>query len=358
MVNQSFADRISDIADGNRIALICRDYQLMLVPGMVRERHPDSMIHFSFETPWPWLSELELLPIAWRSELLNSLLSADVVSFPIDADKNAFIACVRSHFSSKLDKQPASVRFGADLLTIDSHDVRLSVLAPSVRSPQFNTVLNFSPTQRFIMDLSEHDSKHTFVTVDRSDPHKNIVRSINAYGELLKRRPDLAETTRYLLMLTPGPTHISAYRRVSEEVRRAVRKVNDAVKNSNPIRVYEENNFYRAIAALSVYDTLVSIPVADGVGRSPLDGPVVNTKNGGMILSENDATSDLFSDKASIVSFTDVAGITNAMEEAVDESSESRSAKSAAIQDIVGLLDPAATVHQIISELHEASNTR
>ena len=51
VVNQSFADRISDSADGSQIALICRDYQLMLVPGMVRKRHPDSLIHFSFETP-------------------------------------------------------------------------------------------------------------------------------------------------------------------------------------------------------------------------------------------------------------------------------------------------------------------
>ena len=223
---------------------------------------------------------------------------------------------------------------------------------------QFKSVIDFGPTQRFIKNLSGDDSKHTFVTVDRSEPHKNIVRSINAYGELLKRRPELAESTRYLLMLTPGPTHISACKRVSEEVRRATRKANDAAKNSDPICVYEENNFYRAIAALSVYDTLFSIPVADGVGRSPLDGPIVNTKDGGMILGENDAASYLFRKNASIVSFTDIAGISNAMEKAVDESPEIRSAQATAIQDIVSSLDPAATIHQIISELHEVSNSR
>ena len=358
VVNQSFADRISDSADGSQIALICRDYQLMLVPGMVRKRHPDSLIHFSFETPWPWPSELELIPIAWRSELLNSLLSADVVSFPTAADNNAFIACVRSHFSSVSDNRPTKVGFRNDLLTKDLHEVRLSVLTPSVRSMQFKSVIDFGPTQRFIKNLSGDDSKHTFVTVDRSEPHKNIVRSINAYGELLKRRPELAESTRYLLMLTPGPTHISACKRVSEEVRRATRKANDAAKNSDPICVYEENNFYRAIAALSVYDTLFSIPVADGVGRSPLDGPIVNTKDGGMILGENDAASYLFRKNASIVSFTDIAGISNAMEKAVDESPEIRSAQATAIQDIVSSLDPAATIHQIISELHEVSNSR
>jgi trehalose-6-phosphate synthase len=77
-----------------------------------------------------------------------------------------------------------------------------------------------------------------------------------------------------------------------------------------------------------------------------------------MILGENDAASYLFRKNASIVSFTDIAGISNAMEKAVDESPEIRSAQATAIQDIVSSLDPAATIHQIISELHEVSNSR
>jgi trehalose 6-phosphate synthase len=357
-VNQSFADRISNSADGSQIALNCRDYQLMLVPGMIRERHPKSLIHFSAETPWPWPSELELLPIAWRSELLDSLLAADVVSFPTDPDINAFIACVRSYFSSQSDDHLPEIKYRSNSLVVGTHSVRLSVLAPSVRSPKFKEVVRFPQTQRFIDGLAVDESIHTFVTVDRSEPHKNIVRAINAYGELLKRRSDLTESTRFLLMLTPGPTHISAYKRVSEEIRRAARKVNEAAKNSNPVRVYEENNFYRAIAALSIYDTLVSVPVADGVGRSPLDGPIVNTKNGGMILSENDATKGLFGDSVSTVGITDIAGISFAMEGAADESPESRFTKSEAILDILRSIDPTSAARQFLSELNEVDHTQ
>lgn len=289
--------------------------------------------------------------------MLDSLLAADVVSFPTDADINAFIACVRSFFSSQSDDHLPEIKYRSSTLIVGTHSIRLSVLAPLVRSPKFKEVVRFPQTQRFIYDLAVAEPIHTFVTVERSEPHKNIVRAINAYGELLKRRPDLTESTRFLLMLTPGPTHISAYKRVSEEIRRAARKVNDLAKNSNPVRVYEENNFYRAIAALSIYDTLVSVPVADGVGRSPLGGPIVNTKNGGMILSENDATKGLFGDSVSTVGITDIAGISFAMEAAADESLESRFTKSEAILDILRSIDPTSAARQFLSELNEVDHT-
>jgi trehalose-6-phosphate synthase len=125
------------------------------------------------------------------------------------------------------------------------------------------------------------------------------------------------------------------YKTVFEEIRRAARKVNEAAKNSNLILIYEENNFYRAIVALSIYDTLVSVPLADGVGRSPLDGPIVNTKKRGMILSDNDATKGLFVDSVSTVGITDIDAISAAMEAELYESSKSRFTHSEAILDNV-----------------------
>jgi len=103
---------------------------------------------------------------------------------------------------------------------------------------------------------------------------------------------------------------------VFEEIRRDARKVDEAAKNSNLILVYEENNFYRAIVALSIYDTLVSVPLVDGAGQNPLDGPIVNTKNRGIILSDNDATKGLFGDSASTVGITDIDAISAVMEAA------------------------------------------
>ncbi len=226
-VNEAFAKEISEVAGDGSLTLVSRDYQLMLVPGFVRDELPDSVIHHSFETPWPCPSEFELLPATWRAELLESLMSADVLSFPSVVEIKAFIACAQAH-TSELD----TVRDG---LVYRGHITHLSVSAPPVRAKQFKTLVEFPTTQRFVEGLTDSETRHTFVTVDRAEPHKNIVRSINAFGVLLKQQPELASKVRFLLFLTPGPAHVSAYKRLSDEIRRSARRINQNFSDSNPV---------------------------------------------------------------------------------------------------------------------------
>ena len=219
-VNQMFADEVSVAADNDSFALISRDYQLMLVPGMVRKSHPDAAIHHSFETPWPWPSDFEIFPPEWREQVLESLLMADFISFPSSRDIRAFIACTTVFMG--MDGRVETLT--GNSISFAGRNVRLVVSPPSTRSVQFKSVADFDATKRIISDLNSEDFGHTFVTVDRAEPHKNIVRSINGFGELLRREPEIVSHARYLLFLNPGPAHISAYKRLSDEIRRAARR--------------------------------------------------------------------------------------------------------------------------------------
>ncbi|MBN4064161.1 trehalose-6-phosphate synthase [Dehalococcoides mccartyi] len=352
-VNEAFAAEVSIAAGEDEIVLVCRDYQLMLVPGIVRLSHPDAIIHFSLDTPWPWPSEFELLPASWRTELLESLLSSDVISLPSSIDIAAFVACSKMFLGERVEVADASDGVS---LSFNGRTIHLRISPFSVRSKKFSSTLEFAPTQRMIGDLKNDQYSHTFVTVDRSEPHKNIIRSITAFGELLKQNPDLVGKVRFLLFLTPGPAHISAYKRLSDEIRRIARSVNDRTNDAKSVQVHLENNFYRAIAGLSQYDTLVSVPVVDGISRVVLDGPLVNDKDGGMIISETMSATKLLSDHASVVSFTDVQAITRAMAEAVSESASERAKKSANIRQIVltfGSEEPMLRTIEAIAEVDD-----
>lgn len=346
VVNESFAREIVGAAGEQQFAVLCRDYQMMLVPGLVRKMRPESVIHQSFDTPWPWPSEFELLPAAWRIELMESLLSADVISFPSTNDIDAFAFCVRMYSSDVVVDGGTISRAG--------QNVRLTVAAPQIRSEKFKSITELPGTRRHIDDLADDRYSHTFITVDRSEPHKNIVRSINAFGGLLVKQPDLARNVRFLLYLTPGPAHISAYKRLSDEIRRSARRINENFDGVNPVQVREENNFYRAVAALSIYDTLVSVPVVDGAGRAALDGPVVNSRDGGMILSETNVASGIYGDLVPTVSITDVAAMTRAMAEAVSEPPDQRKRNADAMREIVAAESGGASdlsIRQILAEL-------
>jgi trehalose 6-phosphate synthase len=207
-----FADEVSVAADNDSLALISRDYQLMFMPGMVRESHPDAAIHHLFETPWPWPSDFEILPSEWREQVLESLLTADFISFPSNRDVSAFIACAIDFMGGRVEI------LAGNSISIRGRRVNLIVSPPYTRSDQFKSIKDFEATKRFIGDLKSECFNHTFVTVDRAEPHKNLVRSINGFGELLRREPELASRVRYHLFLNPGPAHISAYKRLSDEI--------------------------------------------------------------------------------------------------------------------------------------------
>jgi trehalose 6-phosphate synthase len=330
-VNESFAMAVVDLAGDDEIMFLCRDYQLMLVPGIVRSKRPSAAIHQSFETPWPWPSDFEVLPTGWRQELLMSLLASDVISFPSSRDIDAFVACAVSALG---DRVHVDVEV-PNLLSFGNHPVQLAVSAPAVRSSKFKKITNLETIQRAIDRLDEWNGKHTFITVDRAEPHKNIVRSINAFGELLRRNSELNEQVRFLLFITPGPSHISAYKRLMDEIRRSIRRINDKSNGTNPVQIREDGNFSRAVAALATYDTLVSVPLVDGIGRSVLDGALINSKQGNMILSESSAVADFLANNASLVGFSDTEAMTVAMSDAVSETSAIRSAKSSSIRDAV-----------------------
>lgn len=346
-VNESFASEISAAAGIDRFALVSRDYQLMLVPGMVRRKNPDTTIHHSFETPWPWPSEFGLIPHAWQLEILESLLSADVLSFPTATDIDAFLVCARYVLGTGFQAADRELR----TIIFDDRVVRLTVSPPVVRGDQFKSVLDFAQTQRFIDGLTKGEFEHTFVTVDRAEPHKNIVRTINAFGDVLNQRPELVNKVRFLLFLTPGPAHVSAYKRLSEEIRRAARRVNEKTGNSDSVGIYEESNFYRAVAAFTIYDTLVSVPLVDGVGRAPFDGPLVNSNDGGMILSASSPAAGVLGSHVSLVGFNDVSAIAEAMSAAIDRSADERSHNSAEIRQIILEVDPEGPIQAILSEL-------
>jgi len=357
-VNEMFAQAVSTAAGDAKITLLCRDYQLMLVPGFVRSEHPSALIHQSFETPWPWPSEFEILPTQWRRDILGSLLAADTISFPTKADISAFVACVNTTYgNSELINESQSA-----VLRWKGHEVALAVSAPNVRPTRFGQVVEFETTRRAVTKLGEWSGGHTFVTVDRAEPHKNIVRSVNAFGELLKRQPELADQARFLLYLTPGPAHISAYKRLIEEVRRSARRINERFSGLSPVRIHEDGSFSRSIAGLVSYDTLVSIPVVDGVARPALDGGLINQNSGAMILSKTSAAADVFGDQVRQVDFADIDAIANAMSEAIADSKDSRLKKSQKIQDIAKhhatATDTGRPVFEIIERLLDIGDRR
>jgi len=179
--------------------------------------------------------------------------------------------------------------------------------------------------------------ENTIVRVDRLEPSKNVVRGFSAYHLLLERHPELHEKVTFLAFLAPSRERVRQYQRYAEEVEQHVQNVNKTYGTDTwtPIHTFYENNYTQAMAGLRLYDVLLVNPVIDGMNLVAKEGPVVNTKEGMMVLSESVGAHDQLGDSALSVSPTDIEGTMQAINSAIAMSPDERNKRSTDMIEVV-----------------------
>ena len=92
-VNDRFAARAAEVAAPGATVWV-QDYQLQLVPQMLRERRPDVRIGYFAHIPFPPYELFAQLP--WRTDIVKGMLGADLIGFQIDADADNFLRATRA----------------------------------------------------------------------------------------------------------------------------------------------------------------------------------------------------------------------------------------------------------------------
>jgi trehalose 6-phosphate synthase len=122
-VNRRFADKAAEVAEQGAVVWV-QDYQLQLVPQMLRADRPDLRIGFFLHIPFPPTELFQQLP--WRRQILEGLLGADLVGFQLRGGASNFIRLVRQHVGYKTHRDTVyldngrSVTAGAYPISIDA----------------------------------------------------------------------------------------------------------------------------------------------------------------------------------------------------------------------------------------------
>jgi trehalose 6-phosphate synthase len=351
-VNRAFADEVVAVAarGGDRPPLVMfRDYHLLLAPAMVREALPGALLHFRLDVPWPGVSWWSLLPGPWRTSVFSSLLANDVIGFPSARDRSNFAHCTRE-FAGGAESDERTWQ-----VNLAGKTVRLRVYPPGFNPEPLKRVAGSQRVQEAARELAQTAAGHTFVRVERAEPHKNIVRTVRAFSHLLHSRPELKGRVRLLLVLAPASQHIAPYRRYTEEIQQAVDAANSAHRvegwEPGPVELHLENNYPKAIAALTLYDTLVVTPVADATSPAAREGPVVNRRNGLLILSDAAGLWERMREHSLNVGMADVRGLAKVMAQAVDMPQEERAKRAAALRDAALAEDATSVAAAMLADL-------
>ena len=337
-VNRVFADAVlEELEREPEAGVFFHDYHLYLAPRLVRERRPDvPLAHFT-HIPWVGPKAWSVLPERFVRELHESLLAADVVGFHCERWRRAFLeACAHLGLDS-----------GGTLVT--AHPI-------SIDAEEFAALAESDEVLERERDLAASRPEQLIVRVDRTDPSKNVPRGLEAFRLLLERRADLRGRVGMLALLDPSRQDIPEY----VEERSRIEAAAAAVEADFPgaLRLEIADDFPSSVAAYKQFDVLLVNAVMDGLNLVAKEAPLVNTRDGVVVLSVNTGAFEELGPHVVPVEPLDVEATVTALEQALALSPEDRAARADAIRRHVREHGLSAWVHAQLGDLERASTMR
>jgi trehalose 6-phosphate synthase len=318
-VNQRFADRAAEVAERDALVWV-QDYQLQLVPSMLRTLRPDLRIGFFLHIPFPPTELYQQLP--WRNQILEGLLGADLVGFQLPGGAQNFVRLVRQrlHFETRRDRihTPDGRLVVARSYPISIDAKSLSELAdsPSVRAraTEIRSDLD-NPTWMFL-------------GVDRLDYTKGLLERIRAFGELMSDGALDPDEVAFVQVATPSRERVESYRNLRDDIDRLVGRINgDIGRIGRPPIMYLHTSFPREeMAALyRAADIMVVTPLRDGMNLVAKEYVACrHADDGALVLSEfAGAAKELR--QAYLVNPYDINGLKDRLLEAMNDSARTKS---------------------------------
>jgi trehalose 6-phosphate synthase len=195
-----------------------------------------------------------------------------------------------------------------------------TVTAPiSVDPGEFDALARSEAVLAAEQELLARRPEQLVVRVDRTDPSKNIVRGFRAFELYLDAHPEAHGRVGMLALLDPSRQDIPEYAEYLGAIEREARRVNDRFHEQGwlPVDVQIADDFPRSIAAYKQFDVLLVNAIFDGMNLVAKEAPLVNTRNGVVVLSENAGAHAELGEWALTVNPFDVDGQAQAIHEAL-----------------------------------------
>ena len=318
-VNEAFADVVAErYGAGDTIWI--HDYQLMLLPALLRERLPRARIGFFLHVPFPSSEVFRILP--WRHELLNGVLGADLVGVHT-------FAYLRHFMSSLLHID--GVEADIDRVRIGHREVRLGVFPMGVDAASFGALAADPDVRTRIEGIRrEAGGRRIVVGVDRLDYTKGIERRLEALAHVFERDPALRDGMRYIQVAVPSRGEVDTYQELRRHVEESVGRVNGSygTLNSVPVHYLCQSVSMRELVALyCAADVMLVTPLRDGMNLVAKEFAASRVDDDGVLVLSEFAGAAAELHGAVTVNPYDIGAVADSIQRALSMSAEERRAR-------------------------------
>jgi trehalose 6-phosphate synthase/phosphatase len=258
-VNRMFAEAVLKVLRPDDLVWV-HDYQLMLVPGLIREQFPDMPIGFFLHIPFPSYEVFRLLPRVWRVELIEGLLGSSLVGFHIHDYTRDFLTSVLRTVG--YEHQLGSLTLRDRVVTVDTFPMGIDFerFAQAAASPQ---------TEARVAELRANCAGLKVIfSVDRLDYTKGLINRLRGYDAFLKRNPQWHGKVVFVLSVAPSRIGVESYQAMKQELEQTVGRIVGAYGNVHwtPL-IYQFRNlgFEEIVAHYRLCDVALITPLRDGM---------------------------------------------------------------------------------------------
>lgn len=350
-VNQRFANAVVEIAQPGDTIWV-HDYQLMLLPQLIRERMPEVTIGFFLHIPFPGYEIYRQIPRQWGSEILRGILGADLVGFHTHEYTQYFTRTVLRELGYEQNLGE---------IMVDDRLVRAETFPMGIDYHRYHGAID-TPEVAREKELLHRSVGHVklVLSLDRLDYTKGIINRLEGFEEFLKICPDWHGKVVLALVIIPSRVAVERYQDTKQQIEEIVGRINGRFGSIawTPVTYqYKSIPFATLIAMYNVSDVALITPLRDGMNLIAKEYIAARTSDGVLILSEfAGAIKEL--GEAIIINPNSREEIAAAIEEALEMPADEQERRIGIMQERLQRYDVVTWAEDFIQQLHDAKDAQ
>ncbi|ETZ22559.1 bifunctional alpha,alpha-trehalose-phosphate synthase (UDP-forming)/trehalose-phosphatase [Pedobacter sp. V48] len=344
-VNEKFKDAaIEAVNDGDTIWI--HDYQLLLLPCLIRREKPLVTIGFFQHIPFPSYEIFRLIP--WREELISGMLGADLLGFHTFDDVRHFLSAASRLSTSKLSD---------NVIIHKDRQVVVEAFPMGIDADKFEELTKHAKVAKHSASFkASQKGLKIILTIDRLDYSKGIIQRLQALELLLQLHPEYKEKIALYMIVVPSRDTVPKYKELRDHIDQLVGNINARFRTIDwvPIHYFYRSFSVEFLSALySTADICLVTPMRDGMNLVSKEYVASRTNNDGvLVLSEMAGASKELND-ALIVNPNNIGDIMRAIVRAIDMPIEEQNARMSSMRHIVKKFNIHLWVKNFMDKLKE-----
>ncbi len=346
-VNEDVAESVIRTISGVEEPLVMlHDYHLYTAPALIRAERPDAFLHHFIHIPWPHADAWRVIPGRWREAIYRGLLANQIIGFHLPSYLHNFLDCCRELMGFEVD-------YTNDVLHHEGGETWCRAYPLGVDSDRLRRVSASSAIANYEREVLNRRREHLILRVDRADLSKNVLRGFTAFDQFLTEHPEFQERVTFIAHLQPSRQDVPEYREYLERIEALVAVVNHRHGTTDwmPIDLRIYDNFLEAVARYKHYDLLMVNALFDGMNLVAKEAPVVNTRDGVLMLSENTGAHQELGEAALSVNPFDISEQAETIYRALTMPAQERRERAQRLRQIIDLTDPGSWIDQQLADI-------